>query len=63
MPFINVLLFSDCMNCDVEHHTVDQVWWIDNNGDTKELRTYHKIAHKWRQIATQLGFELREINN
>ena len=63
MPFLNVLLFADCMNRDVEYHTVDQIWWIDNNGDTKELGTYHKIVHKWRQIATQLGFELREINN
>ena len=51
------------MNCDVEHHTVDLIKWIDNNGDKKELRTYHKIAHKWRQIATRLGFELGEIES
>ena len=29
----------------------------------KELRIYSKIAHRWRQIATRLGFELGEIES
>ena len=29
----------------------------------RELRIYSKIAHKWRQVATQLGFELGEIES
>ena len=29
----------------------------------RELRIYSKIAHRWRQIATRLGFELGEIKS
>ena len=29
----------------------------------RELRVYSKIAHRWRQIATRLGFELGEIES
>ena len=29
----------------------------------RELRIYSKIAHRWRQIATRLGFELGEIES
>ena len=42
---------------------MDLIKWEDENGVIKELRIYSKIAHKWRQIATQLGFELGEIES
>ena len=29
----------------------------------RELRIYSKIAHRWRQIATRLGFEPGEIES
>ena len=48
---------------DVEHHFVDLIKWEDENGVKRELRIYSKIAHKWRQIATRLGFELGEIES
>ena len=48
---------------DVEHRFVDLIKWEDENRDKRELRIYSKIAHKWRQIATQLGFELGEIES
>ena len=47
----------------VEHHFVDLIKWEDENGGERELRIYSKIAHKWRQIATRLGFELGEIES
>ena len=37
--------------------------WKDENGVERELRIYSKIAHKWRQIATQLGLERGEIES
>ena len=48
---------------DVEHHFVDLIKWEDENGVQRELRIYSKIAHRWRQIATRLGFELGEITS
>ena len=42
---------------------MDLIKWEDENGVIKELRIYSKIAHKWRQIGTQLGFELGEIES
>ena len=48
---------------DVEHHFVDLIKWEDENGVKRELRIYSKIAHRWRQIATRLGFELGEIES
>ena len=48
---------------DVEHRFVDLIKWEDENRVKRELRMYSKIAHKWRQIATQLGFELGEIDS
>ena len=48
---------------DVEHHFVDLIKWEDENGVQRELRIYSKIPHKWRQIATRLGFELGEIES
>ena len=48
---------------DVEHRFVDLIKWEDENRDKRELRIYSKIVHKWRQIATQLGFELGEIES
>ena len=53
--------FSDL--ADIEHHFVDLIKWEDENGVKRELRIYSKIAHKWRQIATRLGFELGEIES
>ena len=47
----------------VEHHLVDLLKWEDENGVIRELKIYSKIAHRWRQIATQLGFELGEIDS
>ena len=35
----------------------------DENGVKRELRIYTKVAHKWRQIATWLGFEPGEIES
>ena len=37
--------------------------WKDENGVERELRIYSKIAHKWRQIATQLGLQQEEIES
>ena len=48
---------------DVEHRFVDLIKWVDENGVKRELRIYSKIAHKWRHIATRLGFELGEIES
>lgn len=41
----------------VEHHLLDLLKWEDENGTTRELKLYTKIAHKWNKIATRLGFE------
>ena len=54
--------FTDDMQ-DVKHRFLDLIKWEDENGVKRELRIYSKIAHKWRQIATQLGFELGEIDS
>ena len=62
--FTPVLTLSDFISLtDVEHHFVDLIKWEDENGVKRELRVYSKIAHKWRQIATRLGFELGEIES
>ena len=42
---------------------MDLIKWEDENGVKRELRIYSKISHKWRQIATQLGFEPGEIES
>ena len=47
----------------VEHHLVDLLKWEDENRVIRELKIYSKIAHRWRQIATRLGFELGEIDS
>ena len=47
----------------IEHHIVDLLKWEDENGVKRELRVYSKIAHRWRQIATRLGFGLGEIES
>ena len=61
---IPVLTLSDFTSLsDVEHHFVDLIKWENENGVKRELRIYSKIAHKWRQIATRLGFELGEIES
>ena len=52
---------SDIPN--IEHHLVDLIKWRDENGVTRELKIYSKIAHRWNQIATRLGFELGEIDS
>ena len=54
--------FTDDLQ-DVEHRFVDLIKWEDEKGLKRELRIYSKIAHKWRQVATQLGFELGEIKS
>ena len=54
--------FTDDLQ-DVEHRFLDLIKWEDENGVKRELRIYSKIAHKWRQIATRLGFELGEIES
>ena len=46
----------------IEHRFLDLIKWEDEKGIKRELRTYSKIGHKWRQIATQLGFELGQID-
>ena len=48
---------------DIENRFVDLIKWEDENGVKRELRIYSKVAHKWRQIATQLGFEPGEIES
>ena len=48
---------------DIEHRFVNLIKWEDEKGVKGELRTYSKIAHKWREIATQLGFEPGEIES
>ena len=61
---IPVLALSDFTRLpDVEHHFVDLIKWEDENGVKRELRIYSKIAHRWRQIATRLGFELGKIES
>ena len=52
--------FTDDLQ-DVEHRFLDLIKWEDENGVKRELRIYSKIGHKWRQVATQLGFEPGEI--
>ena len=42
---------------------MDLIKWEDKDGVVKQLRIYTKIAHKWKQIATRLGFELGEIDS
>ena len=54
--------FTDGLQ-DVEHRFVDLIKWEDEKGLKRELRIYSKIAHKWRQIATQLGFEPGKIES
>ena len=50
------VVFSDFTSLsDVEHHFVGLIKWEGENGVERELRIYSKIAHKWKQIATQLG--------
>ena len=51
----------DCI--DVEQHFMELIKWKDEKGVKRELRIYSKIAHKWRQIATQLGLERGEIES
>jgi hypothetical protein len=59
-----VLTLSDFTSlADVEHHFLDLIKWEDENGVKKKLKIYSKIAHKWRQIATRLGFEPGEIES
>jgi hypothetical protein len=48
---------------DVELHFVDLIKWEDENGVKKKLKIYSKVAHRWTQIATRLGFELGEIES
>ena len=61
---ILLLTISDFTSLvDIEHHFVDLIKWKDEYGVKRELRIYSKIAHKWRQIATRLGFELGEIGS
>ena len=48
---------------DVEHHFVGLIKWEDKNGVKRELRIYSRVAHRWRQIATRLGFKLGEIES
>jgi hypothetical protein len=47
----------------VEHHFIGLIEWEDENGAKKKLKIYSKTAHKWRQIATLLGFEPGEIES
>ena len=60
-PILTLLDFTSLP--DVEHHFIDLIKWEDENGVKRELRVYSKIAHKWRQIASRLGFELGEIES
>ena len=48
---------------DIEHRFMDLIKWEDEKGVKRELRIYSKIAHKWREIATLLGFEPGEIES
>ena len=42
---------------------MDLIKWEDEKGVEQEFRIYSKIAHKWRQIATQLlGFGPGQIS-
>ena len=59
-----MLPFSDFISLpDIKHHFIDLIRWEDENGEKRELRVYIKIAHKWRQIASRLGFEPGEIES
>ena len=42
---------------------MDLIKWEDESQIRRELRIYSKIAHKWKQIATRLGFEIGEIES
>ena len=42
---------------------MDLIKWENDSGIVRELRIYSKVAHKWKQIATRLGFELGEIES
>ena len=58
------MLFTDFIDlAGVEHYFLDQIKWENENGDIKVLKIYSKIAHKWSQIATRLGFNLGEIHS
>ena len=59
----NVLSLSDFIDLDVEHHFMTLIKWMDKNGVKRELRIYCKIAHKWRQISSLLGFDIGEIES
>ena len=48
---------------DVEHRFMHVIEWKDENGVEREFRIYSKIAHKWREIATQLGLQQEEIES
>ena len=62
--YFHIFSLSDFTSLpDVEHHFVDLIKWEDENGVKRELRIYSKIAHRWREIATRLGFELGEIES
>ena len=61
---LTCVVFSDFTSLtDVEHHFVDLIKWEDESETKRDLRIYSKIAHKWKQIATRLGFELGEIES
>ena len=62
MLIMHIIYFSLSEFIDpVKHHFMTLIKWVDENGTVREFRIYSKIAHKWRQIATLLGFEPGEI--
>ena len=38
-------------------------WKAESDGVVRELKIYSRVAHKWRQVATRLGFEPGEIDS
>ena len=47
----------------VQHHYLGLLKWKDENGTIKELKIYSRVAHKWNQVATLLGFDHGQIES
>ena len=50
-----IIDFSDLPG--VQHHFLELIKWKDENGVEKKLWIYSEIAHKWREVASLLGFK------
>ena len=50
-------------NIAVQHHCLELLRWRDENDTTRELKLYSRVAHRWNQIATLLGFDYGQIES